>query len=75
MAALLKYGLTLRWNAMNTLITRLARIASQLFQRATTGASDGLEDYLSSAKTLHQLEDMQRQWDRAHRNPHHRGAY
>jgi len=64
---------------MNTLITalwaRLARTASHFFQRATAGASDGLEEYLSSAKTLHQLEDMQRQWDRAHRNPHHHGAY
>lgn len=64
---------------MNTLITslwtRLAHAANGFFKRAVNGASDGLEEYLSSAKTLHQLEDMQRQWDRAHRNPHHHGAY
>ncbi|MDO9437962.1 hypothetical protein [Hydrogenophaga sp.] len=56
---------------MNTqttsLATRLAHAVRHFFQRATTGASDGLEEYLSSAKSLHQLEDMQRQWDRAQR--------
>ena len=62
-------------NTNTTLWTRLARATSQFFKRATTDAPDRLEDYLSSARTLHQLEDMQRQWDRAHRNPHHHGAY
>ena len=60
---------------ITSLWTRLADTARHFFRRAATGASDGLEEYLSSAKTLHQLEDMQRQWDRAHRNPHHHGAY
>lgn len=58
-------------NTMNThttsLWTRLAHAVRHFFQRAATGASDGLEEYLSTAKSLHQLEDMQRQWDRAHR--------
>lgn len=56
---------------MNThtpsLATRLTQAVRHFFQRAATGASDGLEEYLSTAKSLHQLESMQRQWDRAHR--------
>jgi len=56
---------------MNTQITfiatQLAHAVRHFFQRATTGASDGLEEYLSTAKSLHQLEAMQRQWDRAQR--------
>jgi hypothetical protein len=63
---------------MNTpltfLWTRLARAVSHFFERASTGASDGLEDYLSTAKSLHQLEDMQRCWDRAHRGQRAHGA-
>ncbi|WP_382323253.1 hypothetical protein ACFJI0_01945 [Hydrogenophaga sp. UC242_53] len=64
---------------MNTLITslwtRLAGAVRQLFRRAAAGASDGLEEYLSTAKSLHQLEDMQRRWDQAHRGHHHHGAF
>ncbi len=64
---------------MNTqityLATQLAHAVRHFFQRATTGASDGLEDYLSSAKSLHQLEDMQRQWDRAQRGHRFHDAF
>jgi hypothetical protein len=63
---------------MNTLLTplwnRLARTASHFFHRVTTDASDGLEEYLSTAKSLHQLEDMQRTWDRAQRGQRLHGA-
>lgn len=38
-------------------------------------ASDGLESYLSTATSLHQLEDMQRRWDRTHRGTQSMGAY
>ncbi len=38
-------------------------------------ASDGLEAYLSTATSLHQLEDMQRRWDRNHRGAQSMGAY
>jgi len=37
--------------------------------------SDGLEAYLSTATSLHQLEDMQRRWDRNHRGTQSMGAY
>jgi hypothetical protein len=64
---------------MNTLLTslwtRLARTASHFFNRVNTDASDGLEEYLSTAKSLHQLEDMQRRWDRAQRGQRLNGAY
>lgn len=36
---------------------------------------NGLEAYLSTATSLHQLEDMQRRWDRNHRGAHSMGAY
>lgn len=61
-------------NTPITLWTRLTRAATHFFERATTGASDGLEEYLSTARTLHQLEDMQRRWDRAHSDQRHFGA-
>ncbi|WP_382327394.1 hypothetical protein ACFJGX_26430 [Hydrogenophaga sp. UC242_50] len=48
---------------------------ASFFRRAAAGASDGLEEYLSTAKSLHQLEDMQRRWDQAHRGHHHHGAF
>lgn len=37
--------------------------------------SDGLEAYLSTATSLHQLEDMQRRWDRDHRGAQSMGAF
>jgi hypothetical protein len=55
---------------MNALITflwtRLAHAVSHFFHRAAAGTPDGLEEYLSTAKSLHQLEDMQRNWDLHH---------
>jgi hypothetical protein len=63
-------------NTLNTsLWTRLAGAVGHFFRRASAGASDGLEEYLSTAKSLHQLEDMQRRWDQAHRGHHHHGAF
>lgn len=59
---------------INFLWSRLARSVSHFFHRATAGTPDGLEDYLSTAKSLHELENMQRNWDRAHRGQHHPGA-
>jgi hypothetical protein len=63
---------------MNTLIhtvwARLALAVDHFFQRATPDASPGLEAYLSTAQTLHQLEDMQRRWDRAQRGLASHGA-
>ncbi|MDO8905056.1 hypothetical protein [Hydrogenophaga sp.] len=44
--------------AIQALCTRLDR---------THEGSDGLEAYLSTATSLHQLEDMQRRWDRNQR--------
>ncbi|MCY1562415.1 hypothetical protein D9M68_998070 [compost metagenome] len=55
--------------------SRLARLLGPFFRRVANGASDGLEDYLSTAKSLHQLENMQRSWDRAHRGRHTFGAH
>lgn len=50
--------------------TRLSRAVTRFFSRvAAQGANDGLEDYLSTARSLHQLEDMQRRWDQAQRGP------
>ena len=52
---------------LHTLWTRLALAVDHFFQRATPDASPGLEAYLSTAQSLHQLEDMQRRWDRGQR--------
>ena len=52
---------------LHTLWTRLALAVDHFFQRATPDTSPGLEAYLSTAQSLHQLEDMQRRWDRAQR--------
>lgn len=64
---------------MNTLFhfvrSRLNRLVGHTFRRVATGPSDGLEAYLSTARSLHQLEDMQRHWDRTHRGRHTFGAH
>lgn len=67
---------------MNTLfpvlvaaLSRTAAAIHSLFQPAAQGASAGLEAYLSTATSLHQLEDMQRRWDRDHRGNHSFGTY
>ncbi|MCV0441378.1 MAG: hypothetical protein K5880_22515 [Hydrogenophaga sp.] len=59
----------------HSLWSRLRRSVGAFFRRVTTGPSDGLEAYLSTARSLHQLEDMQRRWDRAHRGRHTFGAH
>lgn len=53
---------------------RLALALRHYFQRAATGTADGLEAYLSTATSLHELENMQRQWDRARRGQRFYGA-
>lgn len=67
---------------MNTLfpalvaaLSRTALAVRTLFQPAAPRASAGLEAYLSTATSLHQLEDMQRRWDRDHRGNHSFGTY
>jgi DMSO/TMAO reductase YedYZ molybdopterin-dependent catalytic subunit len=62
--------------ALAALFSRTALAARTLFQRAAPGAShDGLEAYLSTATSLHQLEEMQRRWDRDHRGQHSFGTF
>lgn len=59
--------------AFVTALSRTALAVRNLFQPAAP--SDGLEAYLSTATSLHQLEDMQRRWDRDHRGNHSFGTY
>ncbi|QHE88075.1 hypothetical protein [Hydrogenophaga sp. BPS33] len=58
----------------NSWAPRLALALRHFFQRAAAGASDGLEAHLSTATSLHELENMQRQWDRARRGQRFYGA-
>ncbi|WP_066272537.1 hypothetical protein [Hydrogenophaga palleronii] len=65
---------------MNTrtpsLWARLTRASHHFLRRVgPTDAPDALEAYLSTAQNLHQLEDMQRQWDRGQRGLRHHGAH
>ncbi|MDR7152591.1 hypothetical protein J2W49_004569 [Hydrogenophaga palleronii] len=61
--------------ALVAVLSRTALAVRNLFQPAAQGASAGLEAYLSTATSLHQLEDMQRRWDRDHRGNHSFGTY
>ena len=53
--------------ATHSLRTLFARL--QLSGASDNGV-DALEDYLSTATSLHQLEDMQRRWDHNHSGQH-----
>ncbi len=61
--------------ALAALFSRATESLRTFFQRAPHEASDGLEAYLSTATSLHQLEDMQRHWDRHQRGTPSYGAF
>lgn len=62
------------FSALPALLSRALQ-ALRTRNDSTHEASDGLEAYLSTATSLHQLEDMQRQWERNHRGTQSAGAY
>lgn len=64
-----------RFPALAACFSRATASLRTFFKRATQEASDGLEAYLSTATSLHQLEDMQRRWDRHQAGTPTRGAF
>lgn len=53
--------------ASHSLRTLFARLQ---LSDATDNGVNALESYLSTATSLHQLEDMQRRWDQSQRGQH-----
>lgn len=58
--------MTPRVSVFSTFVSRAIQALRSRLDRTQEG-SDGLEAYLSTATSLHQLEDMQRRWDRNQR--------